>query len=231
MTPDPRDVLTQIAGIGYGAVEPYDVLSDPVGFRGLLDELGLAVSSAHAPVLSDKLAAVLDAAAILGTTTLIVPSTDPARWTDRESVAGVATEVNEAAKQAAERGVRIAYHNHWFELENVIDGRYALEVFADELDPGVILEVDTYWATVGGADAPALLERLGERVRYLHIKDGPAVKGEPMTAVGQGTLPVDAILTANPAVEWLVVELDECATDMITALTESHAYLFAKSPK
>ena len=38
--------------------------------------------------------------------------------------------------------------------------------------PGVVLEVDTYWAFAGGADVPALLRRLGDRVAALHVKDG-----------------------------------------------------------
>ena len=39
--------------------------------------------------------------------------------------------------------------------------RPALEVLAGSLDAGVLLEVDTYWAAVGGQDVPALLGRLG----------------------------------------------------------------------
>ena len=54
----------------------------------------------------------------------------------------------------------------------MFDGRHALEVFADQLDPDVMLEVDTYWAYAGGADVPALLGRLGDRVVALHVKDG-----------------------------------------------------------
>lgn len=67
MTPDPRAVLTRIAQIGYGAVEPYDILTDPRGFRALADELGLAVSSAHAPLLGDRRDAVLDGAETVST--------------------------------------------------------------------------------------------------------------------------------------------------------------------
>ena len=52
--------------------------------------------------------------------------------------------------------MRLGYHNHDFELSSLIGGRPALEVLADELDPGVLLEVDTYWAAVGGQDVPGL---------------------------------------------------------------------------
>jgi sugar phosphate isomerase/epimerase len=88
----------------------------------------------------------------------------------------------------------------------------------------VLLEVDTYWAAVGGQDVPALLGRLGERVQYLHVKDGPVTRDDPMTAVGAGRMPVAEILAAAPAA-WHVVELDRCATDMMTAVGDSLAWL------
>jgi len=46
-----------------------------------------------------------------------------------------------------------------------------------------------------------------------------------MTAVGAGKMPVAAILAAAPAVEWKVVELDACATDMMTAVGDSITWL------
>ena len=98
-------------------------------------------------------------------------------------------------------------------------------MLADALDPAVLLEVDTYWAAVGGQDVPALLGRLGDRVRYLHVKDGPVTRDDPMTAVGTGRMPVAEILAACPSAEWHVVELDRCATDMLTAVRDSLAWL------
>ena len=95
----------------------------------------------------------------------------------------------------------------------------------------MLLEVDTYWAAVGGQDpdaVPALLRRLGDRVRYLHVKDGPVTKDDPMTAVGTGRMPIAEILAAAPAAEWHVVELDRCATDMLTAVRMSVEWLTAR---
>ncbi len=98
-------------------------------------------------------------------------------------------------------------------------------MLADQLDPAVLLEVDTYWAAVGGQAVPELLGRLGDRVRYLHVKDGPVTRDDPMTAVGSGKLPVAEILAASPSVEWNVVELDACATDMMEAVADSVTWL------
>ena len=226
MTGDRAGVLAQVAAFGYGAVEPFGILADPAGLRADLDAVGLAVSSVHAAPFGDQAEAIAGAARTLGADTVIVPYQDPARFADADGVRALARELNEAAAWGAGHGLRVGYHNHDFELSSLIGGVTALEVLAGQLDDAVLLEVDTYWAAVGGQDVPALLGRLGDRVRYLHVKDGPVVSREDfMTAVGSGRMPVAEILAASPSAQWHVVELDRCATDMLTAVGDSLAWL------
>ncbi|MDQ6657155.1 MAG: sugar phosphate isomerase/epimerase, partial [Actinomycetota bacterium] len=128
---------------------------------------------------------------------------------------------------AAEHGVVVGYHNHWWETENSIDGVPAIEVFAAELDDAVVLEVDTYWAEVGGVSAPELLSRLGDRVQLIHVKDGPATqRNEDQTAVGSGTLDIATILAAAPRAR-RVVELDDFTGDVFDAVRDSYAWMTA----
>ncbi|MGH3405127.1 MAG: sugar phosphate isomerase/epimerase family protein [Streptosporangiaceae bacterium] len=221
---DRKGVLARVAGFGYGAVEAFNILSDPEGLRDDLAAAGLAVTSVHAIPVGDDAAAIVAAATTLGTDTIVVPYLPPARFADADAVRGVAAELNEAARRVADDGLRLGYHNHDHELSAIVDGRPALEVLAGQLDDGVLLEVDTYWAAVGGQDVVALLGRLGDRVRYLHVKDGPITKDGDMTAVGSGRMPVADILAASRA-EWHIVELDRCATDMLTAVGDSLAWL------
>lgn len=54
-----------------------------------------------------------------------------------------------------------------------------LEHLADALDPRVVLEIDPFWAQVGGVSAPELLATPGKRVQLLHIKDG-AIQRQPL---------------------------------------------------
>ena len=217
-------MLDAIRSYGYGAVEPYDVLTDPEAQRADLDEAGLAVCAVHAKALGGDADAFLDGAKTVGADTVIVPWAPPERFADAGSIGALARDLNEGAARAAGRGLRFGYHNHAFELATV-GGRTGLEALADALDPDVLLEVDTYWAAVGGQDVPALLGRLGNRVRYLHVKDGPVTKDDPMTAVGGGIMPVEEILAACPSAEWHVVELDRCATDVLTAVRDSLTWL------
>jgi sugar phosphate isomerase/epimerase len=218
-------VLRSLRAFGYGAVEPYDVATDPEALRDDLAEAGLAACAVHARALGEDAGTYLAGARAVGAGTVIVPWADPERFADADAISALARELNEGATRAADYGLRFGYHNHWFELESAVGGKTGLEVLADELAEGVILEVDTYWAAVGGQDVPALLARLGDRVRYLHVKDGPITREDPMTAVGQGRMPVADVLAAAPQAEWHVVELDRCATDMLTAVRESLEWL------
>jgi sugar phosphate isomerase/epimerase len=225
-----EQTLTRLAELGYTAVEPFDPTTDPKGFRALTDGLGLAVSGAHAMAMLHEAdpAPVFEAVAILGTDLAILPAGIPEEsFTTYDGLKHAADLLNTLAARAAEHGLRLGYHNHWWEFEPVLDGRHALEVLVDLTTPEVVFEIDTYWAAVGGADPVAVLERLGERVVALHVKDGPIVKGEPHVAVGAGAMPVPAILAAASADAWPIVELDTCATDIFEALGRSLAYLDA----
>ncbi|MFI6345730.1 sugar phosphate isomerase/epimerase family protein [Streptomyces sp. NPDC050560] len=221
--------LARIAGLGYGAVEPYDVLDRPALLRARLGELGLAVSGAHVKALvtpGEDVDRVLDAVAEAGAPDAIVPAgIPPEDFTTREGVARAAELLNGLAERAAAHGLRLGYHNHWWEVEPLLGGRHALEVLADLLEPAVFLEVDTYWAAVGGADVPTLLAGLGERVRALHVKDGPGVREEPNVAVGSGVMRVPDVLAAAPADAWRIVEFDACAGDVFAELGASREYL------
>ncbi|MDT0317235.1 sugar phosphate isomerase/epimerase family protein [Streptomyces millisiae] len=223
---DRDGVLARLAGIGYTAVEPFNPTDDPAGFRRVADDLGLAVSGTHAIQLLDgETAPVFEAVATLGTDLAILPAGIPQEdFAGRDGIARAADLLNGLAEDAAKHGLRIGYHNHWWEIEPVFDGRHAIELLAELLAPEVELEIDTYWAAVGGADVPALLGRLGNRVTALHVKDGPAVKDEPHVAVGAGVMPVPEVLAAAPGAQ-RIVELDSCATDLFDALAASRAYL------
>jgi sugar phosphate isomerase/epimerase len=96
----------------------------------------------------------------------------------------------------------------------------------EHLDAAVLFEVDVYWVQTAGLDPVAVIKELGPRVRLLHVKDGPAVKDEPMVAVGDGVLDIPAIIEAGQDnTEWLIVELDKSDSDIMAAVLKSYDYL------
>lgn len=224
---DPAATFARLAEIGYRSVELFGFVDRAPEFAELLASSGLTAPSAHASLVDQDVVPVFEAARTLGVTTVIDPFTDPARWTTGDDIAAIAHELNRVSAIAADLGITVGYHNHQFELEAHVDGTTGLEVLADLLDPAVVLELDTYWAAVGGADPIALLGRLGDRVRLIHVKDGDvSMQTQNQTAVGGGRMPVLDILAAAPTAR-RVVELDDFAGDMFEAVADSAAYLTA----
>jgi sugar phosphate isomerase/epimerase len=221
--------LTRLAELGFTRVEPYALTRYGPALGPALAATGLSAPTAHQSFVgSDDPDAVFAAAAALGVGTVIDPMVARDRWTTPDGVASIAAALNDAAGRAAEHGLAVGYHNHAQELEITHDGASALERLAAELDPRVRLEVDTYWAAVGGADPVALLRRLGERVVAVHLKDGPATADtKDQVAVGHGSLPIREIVEAAPDA-LRVVELDDTRGDRFTAVAESLSWLRAQ---
>ena len=89
----------------------------------------------------------------------------------------------------------------------------------------MVLEVDTYWVEVGGVPVVDLLRRLGDQVRYLHVKDGPVNRDvKAQLPAGEGSMDVPAVLAAAPdAVR--VIEFDDYTGDVFDGLAASLAYV------
>ncbi len=140
-------------------------------------------------------------------------------------MAAIAERLNLLAARGAAFGIGVGYHNHAFEIRPRIDGQPAFELLAELLDPAVQLEVDTYWAEVGGVPAASLLERLGDRVTFLHIKDGPLtdVDADQLPA-GSGGMDMPAVLAAAPRA-LRVIEFDDYRGDPFDGIAASLAYL------
>jgi sugar phosphate isomerase/epimerase len=224
---DFNGTLAKIAGFGFTQVEPFALLKFADELRNGLAQNGLTAPTTHVHLLGEDQDAICVLAAELGIQTIIEPYVDPARWEAEADISKVASELNAAARTAAGYGLRVGYHNHHFELKSKISGVHALEVLADRLEPEVVLEVDTYWAYAGGADVPALITRLGDRVVALHLKDGDgSLDTTKQVPLGSGVLPVWDIIAAAPEA-LRVVELDDSETDLLEAVQAGREFLLA----
>jgi sugar phosphate isomerase/epimerase len=221
--------LDRLAGLGFAHVEPFRLTDYAAQLGPALAASGLTAPTAHQHVVGtgheDE---IFGTAATLGVGTVFDPRIDRQRFESADGVAAVAEDLNAAAAVAEKHGVRVGYHNHAQELEIVHEGTTALDLLASHLDDAVVLEVDTYWAAVGGQDPVALLKRLGDRVTAVHVKDGPAT-ADPIdqVPVGQGDLPVREILAAAPHA-LRVVELDDTRGDRFQAVADSITWLRAE---
>lgn len=220
--------IAKLADIGFTQVEPYNFVATATQLGEALRANQLTAPSGHAPLLSQDQDAIFAAAKALGIGTVIDPYIPAEQWQTAEDVQAIAANLNRAAKKGAEYGIRVGYHNHAWELESRIDGQTALEYFAGLLDPELVLEVDTYWVSVGGMDPVELLARLGDRVKLIHIKDGPLTTDtKAQLPAGQGKVAVRDVIRAAAALEIGVVEFDDYAGDIFDGLAQSLAFLTA----
>jgi len=227
MAEDFEGTVRHVAEIGYEGVEvaalPESVSTGDA--KALFDELDLTVVGAHSPLpLDEQRETVLEIMAALDSAYLVCPWLNPETYfQSEEGVEQACALLNRASEVVSDAGMTLLYHNHWFEFETFGED-LAYKIMAECLDDDVGFEMDTYWVRVAGLDPVALLRELGDRVPLLHVKDGPGTVEAAMTAVGAGIMDVPAILEAASP-EWLIVELDRCDADMMTAVEESYAYL------
>lgn len=220
--------LQEVRSAGYVAVEigPLPPGLTPRRLGDLLRTIGLRVAAAHSELpLGERRDEVLSAAAELGATSLIWHGwpRDPA-CDSLDGIRRLAERYGEAAGVAREHGLRFGLHNHWWECE-FVEGSYPYQLLHQLLPSSVFMELDVYWARTAGLDPVRMLDELGTRVAMLHLKDGPAMHGQPMTALGDGVVNIPAIVRASQPMAELVVELDECATSPMDAARRSLEYL------
>jgi sugar phosphate isomerase/epimerase len=72
-----------------------------------------------------------------------------------------------------------------------------------------------------------VLTRLGDRVRFIHVKDGPAVSydDDVMVPIGDGQVDWTRTLKTPSGLRWHIVELERLDMDTFEALERSYAYL------
>ncbi|GAA2724960.1 sugar phosphate isomerase/epimerase family protein [Cellulomonas aerilata] len=239
--------VARVREIGYEHVEPYAFDTNADAYAKAFADAGVTAPSGHAAVIDrEDPSVVFDAAARLGMDVVIDPFIPTDRWRTADDATRIAERVNALAEQARSHGLRFGYHNHQWEFTNEVDGRPIYDLFVEQLAPDVVLEVDTFWATVGGADVPAVLRSLGDRVVAIHVKDGkvtgdiatalPSARSalvvpdalraayEEQTPAGQGDVDVPAILAAAPRA-LRVVEFDSYQGDVFDGIAQSLAWL------
>ncbi len=213
-------ILGQVQAAGYDGVEVPLVLCATAGeaqrLGDLLAEHGLQLPSVYAGgVLHDDQGsettwAVLEQAAeakALGFRSLVfnpAPLADRAK-TDAE-LRAQARRLDQLGSQLQSRGLSLALHFHAPELR---DGGRELWADLDGSSPAnVDLCLDVDWAWRAGVDPLQILERYGERVSSLHVRD--AKGGKWVQALGEGDHAYGPIIRRLRALNfdgWVNVEL------------------------
>ncbi len=224
------DVLGRLREIGYETVEVAGLGPRTIDrFGEELARAGMNACALHAGL--DRLTRDFDAVVEEGTRWrceyVVVPSI-PESYRSTDGYRRFAAEIAAVAIRLREHGLRLAYHNHAFELERY-DGQTGLEtIFASARPDALEAELDTYWLQFGGANPARWIRRFKGRVPLVHLKDMAIRQGDPVDAeIGEGNLDWVEILSAcrDAGTRWLVVEQDDPRRDPLEAVAISYRNL------
>ena len=192
--------MKKVAAIGYKSVElaGYGNLKTAAEAKKALDDAGLTVAGTHAPLeqLEKELIKVMDDAEAVGTNLVICPWLGEERRKDVAGWKAAAKSLNTIGRGMHERGIDFAYHNHAFEFKE-FEGKKGLDILFENSEPHLVkAEIDVYWVRHGGEDPVERMNKLGDRVVALHLKDMAPGDDKKFAEVGTGFIDFKAVLQA-----------------------------------
>ncbi len=217
--PPLADQFAVLARLGYRKVEPYGALfAEADILKAALDKGGFAAPSSHVgiEVFRTDFAAVAPLAARFGFDIVVVPYLQqPDRPKDEAGWTAFGKELQGYAVRLKDAGLRLAWHNHDFEMVPLPNGKVPMDlIFAAA--PDLLWEADVGWITRAGADPLPWLERYRDRIKVVHLKDlapaGTLADEDGWADVGTGTIDWRRLVPALSATgAIMVVEHDNPA--------------------
>lgn len=232
-------VLERLAQMGYTGAEAASYSDgkfsgmEPEDFKAALNKAGLDLVSSHTTrVLSESELTsgdfndallwwdqCIEAHKKAGVPRLVMSYSS--RLESEAELKVLADYLNAIGHRCNEAGIRFGYHNHAHEFAKIGDTTM-MDYFIENTDPeNVFIEMDVYWAVVGGAAPVEYMHKYPGRFELLHIKD----KKE----IGQsGMVGFDAIFrnSDKAGTQGFIVEMEEASTrNILKGLRESALYL------
>lgn len=228
MKNNPSDTLTKIAKIGYRQVEPASYVDHKIygytanEFRKLTDDLGLAVLTSHTPFkkdhwnktqndITDSYKKTIEDALITGQQLMVVPGFD---WNlkDIEDVKKGIEAFNRMGEIALSSGLRIAFHNHHQEFEQMYNGETMYDFFLKGWDLKYISQqLDIANMAIAGVDPMVFFKKYPHYFASIHVKDLDKNTAQS-THLGEGRLDLEKILSfakRSTQIQYWVIEQEE----------------------
>lgn len=221
-----EEALRAVAAMGYQYVEFAGFFGHPAAtVKGWLKQYGLKVSGTHTGLreLEEDFKGTVKYHKALGNTNIIIPGHD---LSDQAKLDEFVKRVNFYQPLLEKEGISLGYHNHSHEFLPNADGSMIHEQLVYRTNMNI--EIDTFWYfNATGASATGIMERLKDRIRVIHIKDGfPGGEGKPL---GFGAAPVRAVYDKAKSLGILmVVESESLQPDGLTEAKLCIDYLKAQ---
>lgn len=267
---DVKDTIGKVAKTGYKHVETfYGYKSpgqkeqfwglDPKGLKALLKTHNLLTHSGHYQLndyltkgngKDEALKEQLEIAAELGQQYLVVPVPPMGIW---DKMTGsdyqfMAEQLNKAGEVAKQSGLKVGYHNHYWEFKQQADVNMSgYDVLLKETEPALVsFELDLFWAVKAGMDPIEMFRKNPGRYAMWHVKDidktatekiagGDADKLTAMdilpkvkfAEVGTGAVDFKNIFenASTAGLKYAFVEQDKISIDPFDSIKKSYDYV------
>lgn len=192
---DQAEFLKTLSGLGYAHVEGYGgVYGDAAGYKSAMDAAGIAMPSGHMGLaeLENDFAGCVEIAQTLGFSKVFAPYLEESdRPTDAAGWRTLGERLQKIAAKAEEHGIAIGWHNHEFEFEALPTGEIPMDLILAG-GSSIFWEADIAWIIRGGQDPKAYIEKYGDRITAVHVKDiapaGEKTDEDGWADVGTGTV-------------------------------------------
>lgn len=196
-------LLDQLPAMGITQVEGYGgVYGDPAEYRAAMDANGITMPSGHLGLadIEADFDATMEIVKAMGMTHVYAPYLEEKhRPTTTAGYVDLAQRLGNAANRYADQGISFGWHNHDFEFVALKDGSTPMDILLDHA-PNIKWEADLAWVLRGGCDPLEYIERYGDRMTAVHVKDiaeaGTNTDEDGWSDLGAGTMDWAALLGA-----------------------------------
>ncbi|MGJ1420601.1 sugar phosphate isomerase/epimerase family protein [Sphingobacterium spiritivorum] len=205
---DAKGTIEKIAKIGYKHVETFGVdvakgefFGLPIkDFKKLLDDNNLETHSGHydlSKYLSknhedkESVERYVEIAKELGQSYVVAPVTPMFDINALKSAdyQYAAEQLNKAGEISKKSGIKMGYHNHFWEFRDQPNGTKGLDILIAFTEPELVdFELDLYWIEKSGLSPQSYFEKYPNRFSMWHVKDMDKAYTKPIVGGEQDKL-------------------------------------------
>ncbi|MCF8236455.1 MAG: sugar phosphate isomerase/epimerase [Bacteroidales bacterium] len=218
MEKDVEGSLGSVSNIGYNYLEAAGYRDGklynmkPSKFANLIKRLHMRLISSHVSVSDENIDEVIEAHTEAGCKYIILPYLAQSERKELDDYKRLAEKLNRLGERTAQANIRIGYHNHDFEFEE-LEGQKGFDVLLNDTDPELVtFEIDLFWVFYAGINPMKYLENHPGRFELWHIKDMNNREDKDFTEVGNGIIDFEMIFDAaqRAGMKYFFVEQDMC---------------------
>lgn len=214
---DPKLTIETVAKIGYSHVETFGFDANTDRFWGLtVDDLHKLLADSNLETFSghydlgkylskdhqekESIEKYIETAHKLGQKYIIapVPPMFDLNNLGPDDYQYAAEQLNKAGEMAQKAGIKMGYHNHFWELRNFANGTKGLDILIAFTEPDLVaFELDIYWIEKSGINPTSYFDKYPGRFHLWHIKDMDHAYTTPVVGEPYDSMELDSITASQ----------------------------------